>query len=145
MMTLMFFLGFIAAMGWGLCGVFAYGATLAHFQRRFRCVASENYDADRRFAACIALLGPIGLIVTMTASWKICGTPFYHGFQFGSGDDGTFKSCVVEFGLVTQVLLEDVSRYSEPVYPGGYHVVDWLKASNDQRVVGIQVWNKLSK
>lgn len=51
-----------------------------------------------------------------------------------------FKPCVHKFGLVTQILLEDVSHYTVPVYQGSYRLVDWLKANDDDRIVSIQVW-----
>jgi len=56
-----------------------------------------------------------------------------------------FKPCAMTLddeGLaVSQIILEDVGTYSEPVYPGKYHTVDWLRALDDKRIVGIQVWS----
>lgn len=53
-----------------------------------------------------------------------------------------FKPCVCDLGLVTQLLLEEASYYTKPVYENKYHVVDWLLANDDNRIIGIQVWNK---
>lgn len=53
---------------WVVCGVFGFGFTFGHFQRKYPRIASDNYDSDKSFAFCIAVLGPIGLFATAIMS-----------------------------------------------------------------------------
>jgi len=48
------------ALVWVICGVLAYGITLAHLQRSFPDQASANYREDCVLALLVALLGPWG-------------------------------------------------------------------------------------
>jgi len=56
---------------------------------------------------------------------------------------GEFKPCVIEFGPITEIVLEDVSSVSRPVFPEHPHMVNWLCAMDDDRVVGVRIWQTL--
>lgn len=48
-----------------ICGILAYGGTLAYFQRKYETVSSY---ADAGIAFWMGLLGPIGLAITFLSS-----------------------------------------------------------------------------
>jgi len=50
---------------WAISGVLAYGRTLAHFQRKYAIIAEDIYHENRLFAWAMALIGPIGLFVSV--------------------------------------------------------------------------------
>ena len=54
----------LAIAAWIVCGVFAYGFTLAYFQLEFPGAKSKG--SDTAFAALFGALGPIGLIVALS-------------------------------------------------------------------------------
>ena len=53
---------------WVLCGFFAYGLTLAAFQRSFPTLADQDRNIDRYRAWTAAFFGPIGLVVSLIFS-----------------------------------------------------------------------------
>ena len=59
---------------WAVCGIFAYGHTLAYFQREWPSLADGYRDSDVRTAWLIAASGPIGLAITMASG--------HHGFMW---------------------------------------------------------------
>lgn len=61
---------------WVVCGVLAYGWTFAYMQREYPTIAVEHRADDRGFALFMAVLGPIGLAVTLT----VCGIK--HGLKW---------------------------------------------------------------
>lgn len=61
------------------------------------------------------------------------------------GEMDEFKPCsVISVGppLKTQIVLEDVPHYAEPVFQSMHGVVDWLRAFDDHRIIGVSVWDK---
>jgi hypothetical protein len=62
---------------WIACGVLAYGATLAYFQREYPSTALEFEHNDRAFAVLLGTLGPIGLFVAVVSNKR-----FKHGFMW---------------------------------------------------------------
>ncbi len=63
--------------GWALCGVLAYGATFAEFEREFQEIAEECRPQHRAFALYMGCLGPIGLLIACLGS-----RCFRHGFKW---------------------------------------------------------------
>ena len=60
----------LLAVGWIVCGVPAYGLTLAYFHREFPQEANESDAIVFSFAVLIGALGPAGLIITfIKSSW----------------------------------------------------------------------------
>ncbi|KKN41484.1 hypothetical protein LCGC14_0722980 [marine sediment metagenome] len=64
-----------AASLYVLCGLLAYKATFAFFQKEYPGIAESQQDTDRRRAWCMAVCGPVGLLVAF-----LCGDLFRHGF-----------------------------------------------------------------
>lgn len=60
--------------GWVLCGFFAYGRTLAYFQKAFPELANQDRETDRNCALIMAFMGPIGLMTGLMLS--------RHGFMW---------------------------------------------------------------
>lgn len=54
---------FVAVALWAVCGAFAYGFTLAYFQREYPYIARETYLDDVATAWGTAALGPLGLLL----------------------------------------------------------------------------------
>ena len=50
---------------WIICGVLAYGRTLADFQRSYPIIAHESRRSDMVFAFIIGCTGPIGLFISL--------------------------------------------------------------------------------
>ena len=67
---------------WAVCGWLAYGATMAHFQRRYPNIAVEVYNSDKTLAITSAMAGPIGLTAVLFHTVIITGHPFHHGFMW---------------------------------------------------------------
>lgn len=65
-----------------ICGVLAYGAAFAHFQREYAALADAYRAWDAAFAFFIGLLGPIGLVSSFFGTLLACGRPFRHGFAW---------------------------------------------------------------
>jgi len=62
-----------------ICGVFAYGLTLAYFQKNFENIAEEKFQDDSKFALVFGICGIIGLaavIMNILANYK-----FAKGFK----------------------------------------------------------------
>jgi hypothetical protein len=64
------------AVVWVVCGVFAFGLTLAYFQKQFPALAEQDWQHDRRVARILALWGPLGVLIAVA-----CGD-IKHGLMF---------------------------------------------------------------
>lgn len=62
---------------WAACGVVTYGGTLAHFQRKYTCIARKDHASDVAFAFIVGLFGPIGLVACLLTC-----DGFKRGFQW---------------------------------------------------------------
>ena len=51
--------------GWVLCGFFAYGLTLAHYQRAHPTIADQRREVHRRYARETFAAGYAGLLVAL--------------------------------------------------------------------------------
>lgn len=59
-----------------VCGVLAYGLTLAAFQVPFTIIAERDFKDDRKRALYTALFGPAGLV------FELFSSQLKHGFMF---------------------------------------------------------------
>ena len=74
---------FLAVVGWGVSGFFAYGLAFGYFQRKFACIAVEGRRGDQVFASVMAAMGPLGLVTALLCSgfgrrglqWKLWSKP----------------------------------------------------------------------
>lgn len=64
------------AIGWAACGIFAYGHTLAFFQKHYNVygLSKEDRKKDVVFSAATAIVGGPAALVTTFA---------LHGFKYG--------------------------------------------------------------
>lgn len=68
-----------------ICGVLAYGLTLANFQKALPLIAKTRYKAHVGLARLFALLGVIGLISALLCLFTEYGTDmFKHGLMYRS-------------------------------------------------------------
>lgn len=59
------------ALAWACCGAFAYGLTLAYFQRKYPMLARAAYAEDVRFALLMGVTGPFGLLASVIkGGWR---------------------------------------------------------------------------
>lgn len=58
----------LGVMGWGACGVLAYGLTVGYFQNAYPQIAKETIDKDRRAGLSMAAMGPFGLWSIMSVN-----------------------------------------------------------------------------
>lgn len=63
-------------IAWIVCGILAYGGSVAYFQREFPLIAKNDAIPDRIFAFLLSFLGgPIGLLTVGVV------TRFKHGWM----------------------------------------------------------------
>ena len=69
-----------AGVIWIVCGVWAYGLTFGHFQRRWPEIAKGMESSHRALALLLAIVGPLGVFIALTnGSAK-------HGLKFRSSE-----------------------------------------------------------
>lgn len=78
-------------LGWVACGLLAYMAILAHFQRRFSIIARSERAGDLMFSAMCGVLGPLGLLAFVLMEISGGDIPFRYGLMLWppGGSDGT--------------------------------------------------------
>jgi hypothetical protein len=59
----------LVGLSWVVCGVGAFGLTFTSFDRGFPGLACQRYWKTLRFAAIIALAGPVGLATALIMGW----------------------------------------------------------------------------
>lgn len=70
------------AVFWVVCGVLAYGGSLAHYQRSFPIIARSDFGWQFRFCLLMSICGPFTVLSFAFFSWNVSGRPFRHGFMF---------------------------------------------------------------
>lgn len=58
----------LALIGWAICGAYAYGTTLAYFQREYPTLADKDRREDRALAIAFFFGGPCSAIVAFFES-----------------------------------------------------------------------------
>ena len=73
----------LLVVGWVVCGVLAYGLTLADFQDRWPVLSYEHRRTDYAFAIVVGTMGPLGLVAAAIALviGQFSGHPGFYGFR----------------------------------------------------------------
>lgn len=71
---------------WIICGILAYGRSLAFWQREFPTLAKRDYTGDRNMSLLIAVLGPIGFFLSCVIGYARHGLMYTRPYESKMSD-----------------------------------------------------------